>query len=193
MKKLFLLFAFTLATIFAAQAQAQIGIRAGVNYSGLTGDEMDATDRLFRFHAGLTSKFFLSSDEFFALQPEILFSQKGGESKDDNYKLKVSYIDVPVLAHINAGPIYFEAGPQVSFRVAGETEVGNTTYDDDIDQFKRTSLGYAAGVGLAATTLGLNVGVRYNGDISQLNDNDHAPEFRNSVFMLTLAYMLSGR
>lgn len=191
MKKTLLLLVFVLATVFAADAQ-RLGIRVGANYAGLTGDEAPATDRLFRFHAGLTSKFFLTSDEFFAIQPELLFSQKGGESKDDDFKIKLSYLDVPVLAHINAGPIFFEAGPQVSFRVGGEIEDNGTTIDDDLDQFKRTSLGYAAGVGFA-TPMGFTAGVRYNGDISQLNDADSAPEYRNSVFMLTLAYTLPGR
>ena len=190
MKKTILLFAFVLATVFASQAQARLGVRAGVNYSGLTGDETDATDRLFRFHAGITSQFFLTDDEFFAIQPELLFSQKGGESEDDNFKVKLSYLDVPVLAHINAGPLYFEGGPQVSFRVGGDIEQNGNNIDDDLDQFKRTSFGYAAGVGIAAA--GLNIGVRYNGDFSQLNDDDNAPEFRNSVFMLTLAYMFPG-
>ncbi|OKL41214.1 porin family protein [Pontibacter flavimaris] len=191
MKKTLLLFVFMLATVFAANAQAQLGVRVGANYAGLTGDETSASDRMFRFHAGLISRFYLTTDEFFAIQPELLFSQKGGESEDDDFKIKLSYIDVPVLAHINAGPIFFEAGPQVSFRVGGDIEVNGTNIDDDLDQFKRTSLGYAAGVGFAAP-MGLTVGVRYNGDISQLNDDDNAPEYRNSVFMLTLGYMFSG-
>ncbi|WP_276499805.1 porin family protein [Pontibacter litorisediminis] len=191
MKQTLLIFALLLTTAFAADAQ-RIGIRVGANYAGLTGDEAPATDRMFRFHAGLTSKFFLTTDEFFAIQPEVLFSQKGAESDDDAFKIKLSYIDVPVLAHINAGPIFFEAGPQVSFRVGGDIEVNGNNIDDDLDQFKRTSLGYAAGVGFAAP-MGLTIGVRYNGDISQLNDVDDAPEYRNSVFMLTLAYTLPGR
>ncbi|PTX22869.1 outer membrane protein with beta-barrel domain [Pontibacter mucosus] len=192
MKQTLLIFALLLATVFAADAQS-IGVRAGVNYSGFSGDDSFASDRMFRFHAGLTSKFFLTTDEFFAIQPELLFSLKGAESDDDDFKVKVSYIDVPVLAHINAGPIYFEAGPQVSFRVGGDIELNGTNIQDDLDDFKRTSLGYAAGVGFVAGASGLTVGVRYNGDISKLYDNDNISDARNSVFMLTLAYTLPGR
>jgi len=193
MKKTLLFFAFAL-TVVAAQAQMpRLGIRAGVNYSGFTNkDEAGLSDRLWRFHAGITSQFFLTEDEFFAIKPEVLYSQKGAESEDDNASIKINYIDVPVLAHINAGPIYFEGGPQVGFRIGGETEQSGIT-NDDLDDVKRTSLGYVAGLGLSATTFGLNVGVRYQGGISQLLDNDNAPEFRNSVFMLTLAYMLPAR
>ncbi len=182
-------------TTVAAQAQMQaprFGIRAGVNYAGFTGDEAIAKDRLFRFHAGITSQFALTSDNFFSIAPEVLFSQKGAESKDDDYKVKLSYIDVPVLAHINAGPLYFEGGPQVSFRVAGDIENNGATIVDDLDMYKRTSFGYAAGIGVA-TPLGVSVGVRYNGDFSQLNDNDGAADYKNSVFMLTLGYTLPAR
>lgn len=192
MKQTLLIFALLLATVSAADAQS-IGIRAGVNYSGFSGDDSFASDRMFRYHAGITSKFFLTTDEFFAIQPEVLLSLKGGESDDDDFKVKITYIDVPVLAHINAGPIYFEAGPQVSFRIGGDIEMNGTNIVDDLDDFKRTSLGYAAGLGFAAGSSGLTVGVRYNGDISKLYDNDDISDARNSVFMLTLAYTLPGR
>ena len=194
MKKTLLFFAFILTTVVAAQAQApRFGVRVGANYSGFSGDDADNLDRMFGFHAGITSQFSLTSDDFFAIQPEILFSKKGAESEDDNYKAKLSYIDVPVLAKVNAGPLYFEAGPQVSFRIGGDIEVGGNNVIDDLDAFKRTSLGYAAGVGLASTPLGLSVGVRYNGDISKLYDADDVSDIRNNLFMLTVGYMFPSR
>jgi hypothetical protein len=194
MRKTLLLFAFILTTVFAAQAQSpRFGVRVGANYSGFAGDDAENLDRMFGFHAGVTSQFALTSDNFLALQPEVLFSKKGAESEDDNYKVKLSYIDVPVLARINAGPIYFEGGPQVSFRIGGDIEVGGTNVVDDLDMFKRTSFGYAAGVGLASAPLGLGIGVRYNGDISKLVDEDGASDFRNDLFMLTISYMLPSR
>ncbi|MEJ8804528.1 porin family protein [Pontibacter sp. H249] len=196
MKKILTLVLLALITTVTAQAQMQapgIGIRAGANYSGFNGDDVDNLDRMFGFHAGLTSQFYLTSDNFFAIQPELLFSTKGAESDDDTFKYKISYIDVPVLARVNAGPLYFEGGPQASFRIGGDIESNGINIDDDLDQFKRTSFGYAAGIGLSATPLGLSVGVRYNGDISKLYDNANVSDARNNVFMLTLAYMFTGR
>ncbi|MFD2512688.1 porin family protein [Pontibacter locisalis] len=196
MRKIIILFVLAIVTTVSAQAQMQtprFGIRAGANYSGFSGDNADNLDRMFGFHAGITSQFMLSSDDFFAIQPELLFSTKGAESKDDNTKWKISYIDVPVLARINAGPLYFEGGPQASFRVGGDIEVGGNNIVDDLDMFKRTSFGYAAGVGLASTPLGLSLGVRYNGDFTKLYEEDNVSDARNSVFMLTLGYTFSGR
>lgn len=192
MKKTLLLLVFMLATVFAADAQTRFGVKVGANYSGFEGDDADDLDRLFGVHAGVMASVPVVED-FFSVNPEVLFSKKGAETSDDRVKYKVSYIDVPVLAHINAGPLFFEAGPQVSFRIGGDIEVNDVNVDDDLDQFKRTSLGYAAGIGLASTPLGLSLGIRYNGDISKLYDDDSISDARNGVFMLSLGYMFPSR
>ncbi|MFD2248638.1 porin family protein [Pontibacter ruber] len=192
MKKTLFLLIFTLATFVAAQAQVGIGIRAGANLSSFEGDDTDGLESMWGFHGGLTANVPITED-FFSVQPELLFSKKGAESEDDVVKYKLSYLDVPVLARINAGPVYFEGGPQVSFRIGGDIEVDDQNVDDDLDQFKATSLGYAFGVGLGSVPMGLSVGVRYNGDISKLNDNDNAADWRNSLFLFTVGYNITGR
>lgn len=194
MKKSILLLVFAVTTMVAAHAQGpRIGIRAGVNYAGFGGSDADNLDRVWGGHGGLTANFPMSADNFFSIQPEILFSMKGAETKDDITKIKVNYLDVPVLGRINAGPLYFEGGPQVSVRISGDVEQNGTNVQDNLDDFKRTSFGYAAGIGLSATPLGLSIGVRYNGDVSKLYDDSSAPNYRNDVFMLTLGYLFGGR
>lgn len=194
MKKRILMLVLALTTVVAAHAQGpRLGIRAGVNYAGFGGSDADNLDRIWGGHAGLTANFPLSVDNFFSIQPEILYSMKGAETSADDVKWKINYLDVPVLGRVNAGPLYFEAGPQVSFRVGGEVDVNNTTITEDLGDYKRTSFGYAAGVGLQATPLGLSIGVRYNGDISKLYDNTNIGNYRNDVFMLTLGYLFGGR
>ncbi|MDX5420332.1 MAG: PorT family protein [Hymenobacteraceae bacterium] len=193
MKKTILLLVLAMTTVVAAHAQGpRIGIRAGVNYAGFGGSDADNLDRIWGGHGGLTANFPLSTDNFFSVQPELLFSMKGAETSSDDLKFKVNYLDVPVLGRVNAGPLYFEAGPQVSVRISGDVEQNGTNIIDDLDDYKRTSLGYAAGVGLSATPLGLSIGVRYNGDISKLYDDENAPNYRNDVFMLTLGYLFGG-
>ncbi|MCP2045600.1 porin family protein [Pontibacter sp. HSC-36F09] len=194
MKKRILMLVLAMTTVVAAHAQGpRLGIRAGVNYAGFGGSDADNLDRIWGGHAGLTANFPISTDNFFSVQPELLYSMKGAETSADDVKWKINYLDVPVLGRVNAGPLYFEAGPQVSFRIGGEVDVNNTTITDDLDDYKRTSLGYAAGVGLQATPLGLSVGVRYNGDISKLYDNTNIGNYRNDVFMLTLGYLFGSR
>jgi hypothetical protein len=194
MKKTILLLVMAVTTMVAAHAQGpRIGIRAGANYAGFGGSDADNLDRIWGGHAGLTANFPVSTDNFFSIQPELLFSMKGAETSDDTYKIKVNYLDVPVLGRVNAGPLYFEAGPQVSVRVSGDIERNGNNVQDNLDSFKRASFGYAAGIGLQSTPLGLSIGVRYNGDASKLYDDSAAPNFRNDVFMLTLGYAFGAR
>ena len=193
MKKIFVFFAFVMATVSAAQAQPRFGVRAGANYSGISGDNVANLDRVFGFHAGITSQFYVTPDSFLTIHPEILYSQKGAEYEATDFKVKLDYIDLPVLARINAGPLYFEGGPQLSFRIKEEI---NSDRDDPVHLYKpeqllrRGSFSYVAGVGLAATPLGLSIGVRYNGEISNINNNDNIPNIRSNWFMLTVSYLL---
>jgi len=185
MKKYLILFVFVLVATVSVQAQVGLGLRLGANYSGFRGDDVVGDpDRLFGAHAGLTANLPISADNFFSIQPELLFSMKGAEY--DNNKLRLYYVDVPVLARINAAPLYFEAGPQLSVRVGGESDL-----TDDLDFIRTTGFGYVAGVGIG-TPMGVSLGVRYNGDISKLNDEGDREEY-NDVFMLTLGYIFGSR
>lgn len=181
MKKLLLLFLFALVTTLSAQAQFGFGLRVGANYSAFSGDDAGDQDRIFGAHGGLTANLPLSTDNFLSLQPELLFSMKGAEGADDEFRLY--YIDVPVLARINTSLLYFEAGPQLSVLVGDNL-------DEDVEGLRTTGLGYVAGVGVG-TPLGISVGVRYNGDISKLSDEGDAKVY-NDVFMLTLGYTFGG-
>jgi len=192
MKKLLLLFVFAFLTVAVAQAQISpsFGVKVGANYSGFEGDNAGDQQRIFGAHAGLFVSLPIVED-FFSIKPEVLYSMKGAESEDDLFETKLNYIDVPVLAQINAGPLYFEAGPQASFRVSGKikTPAGES---DDLEGlgYKSALFGYAAGIGLA-TPLGLSIGVRYSADASKITDNDDN-KVRNSVYMLTLGYAFGG-
>ncbi len=185
MKKYLALFVFALVTTLSAHAQVGIGLRVGANYSGFQGEDTNLLGdpgRIFGGHAGLTANLPLSADNFFSIQPEVLFSMKGAESMDE--ELRLYYVDVPLLARINAAPLYFEAGPQLSVRVGDNAE-------DDLDDFRTTGFGYVAGVGIG-TPMGISIGVRYNGDISKIYDEADVKVY-NDVFMLTLGYTFGSR
>ena len=184
MKKLLLLFVFALVTVISAQAQVGFGLRVGANYSDFRGDDAPNTDRIFGAHAGLTANIPVSADNFFSVQPELLFSMKGAKNGDE---LRLYYIDLPVLARVNTGLLYFEGGPQLSVNV-GDNIDDNALFEPD---FKRTGLGYVAGIGVG-TPMGISVGIRYNGDFSKLYDEGNAQVY-NDVLMLTLGYTFGSR
>lgn len=211
MKKLFIIGAMLLAGATATQAQSGFGIRGGANMSNLSGDldNEDNFENKWGFHGGITYNIGIV-DNFFSIQPELLYSQKGFKNADTEFeaggftykrtgKVNYNYLDLPVMAKIKAGPLYFEAGPQASYLVGvnNETktylngELQSTSRDEkDKDGLKEFEFGYGAGVGFALGN-SVNLGVRYNGSISDFVDEDvnfdgDITNARHSTIMFTL-------
>lgn len=216
MKKLLFSFVFVLGSFAVAQAQSGIGIRAGANFSNLEGDLKNESryQNKVGFHGGLTFGIPVI-ENFFFIQPEILYSTKGFKYEDTEIdvpavglverdgKMDYSYIDVPVLARIKAGPIYFEAGPQASYLLNVNNNIkeslngeaySSTTTKRELDGLQRFEIGYAAGVGFA-TSSGISLGVRYNGSLTDFVDENPEDYFegdltnaRHSTIMATIGF-----
>jgi hypothetical protein len=222
MKKIALLLLAGLSFSYAQAQSAKIGLKAGANYSNIAGDLQNEAvyQNKFGFNGGLTANFALTSDNFLSIQPELLYSQKGYQYRDEEYtslhplrlgqKVKskgerhFNYLDLPVLLKINAGGLYFEGGPQLSYLV-GIRDNTETKYTDgtkvedwqeiDKDNLAELEIGYAAGLGFQATN-GVSLGIRYNGGISALAksdpNNDELVNARHSVFQLQLGFLIGG-
>ncbi|WP_205503443.1 porin family protein [Rufibacter psychrotolerans] len=205
MKKLVFFIAALFMTYFAqAQGEIKVGIKAGGNFSNWTGDDVEAFEELFDtkmeykfgFHAGLFADY--SFSEMVSVRPELLYSLKGWkmEEEDETFKVNLSYIDVPILARIKAGALFFELGPTVSFNVASKYKLTGGDEDEDGD-FKdvfggdpeTVDIGYAAGLGYELP-VGVGIGLRYNGGLSKVAEDG---KVYNSNFMLSLSYAFGGR
>lgn len=169
----------------------QLGVKGGVNISNYTGGNF-SSDALLGFHVGGMFNFMLG--KAFSIQPELLFSSQGAKYNNAGTKsnLKVSYINVPVMAKLNFGTLYLEAGPQVGFRAGQDAHNGNQT----INNFaKNLDLSVGAGIGYHGKS-GLGVGARYMAGLSKVGDfqtstsNPINPDFKNSVVQLSLFYTL---
>lgn len=220
MKKLFLAVTILLASISVTEAQSGFGIRGGGNLSNLSGDlkNEDRYENKVGFHAGVFLNFPVA-DGFFSVQPELIYSQKGFKNSEVEFtdllgndyrregKVNYNYLDLPVLARISAGPLYFEGGPQASYllNVNNQTKEyynGNlrssATTERDKDGMQEFELGYVAGVGLS-TASGISIGVRYTGAFTDFVKTDSDQYFngdlgnaKHSVLMLTLGFKLSS-
>ncbi|WP_207436268.1 porin family protein [Sabulibacter ruber] len=195
--KRILLFVAVLFTTYAAQAQdgIKLGLKAGANLSNVSGEDADGSKNKFGFHVGAFADFGIS--EMVSIRPEVLFSTKGAKAEEDGMEgqLNLGYIDVPVLARINADKLFFEFGPTVSFLVKSEVESEGISVDIK-DYTNKVDFGYAAGLGYQLTEA-LGLGLRYNGGISKIYKDDSEDvemgTIRNSVFQLSLSYTFGGR
>ena len=104
------------------RSKLQFGLKAGVNFSNV----YDSKNQEFNadFKAGFVVGAFLAIPitEYFGLQPEILFSQKGYKSTGTvltipyEYTHTTNYLDVPLLFALKPSEhVTLLAGPQYSF------------------------------------------------------------------------------
>ncbi|MDO8835054.1 MAG: porin family protein [Vicinamibacterales bacterium] len=137
------------------------GIKGGVLFSSIpqfgdtleeAGVGIDVSQRVgFAGGAFLT----LSLLPGFAIQPEVLYVQKGTElgvdGTDFSGSVNLDYIDVPVLARLSVGAggarVYFVGGPSFNFNLKAETEF-NTETDDVTDDVERYEISVVLGLGV---------------------------------------------
>lgn len=215
------MFVFAVSTAFAAQAQnASFGVRGGANISNLSGDlrDEDRFNNKVGFHAGVMANFGIV-DNFFSIQPELLYSVKGFKNEDAEFtflgqtrrregKVNYNYLDLPVLARIKAGPLYFEAGPQASYLLSVNNEtrtyINNNLQSTSRDEKSKDGLsefevGYAAGIGFTSANNAISFGIRYNGAFSDfvkedVNFDGDLTNARHSTFMVTVGFAIpTGR
>lgn len=167
----------------AGAQQANFGLKAGYNSSSVQISDGADYDSKSGFHAGGFVHIHIS--EHFAVQPELVFSMQGGKINDDN-KLNLNYINVPVLAQymVNDG-FRLQTGPQVGFLVSAEREIGDLEIDVD-DTYNSVDFSWAFGAGYIFKS-GLGIDARYNLGLNNISD-DSDFEAKNRVFQVGLFY-----
>lgn len=177
----------------APQLRAQnidLGIKGGVNIANISTNISEFGDNQSKtgFVGGVYSSFRFGSGTF-ALQPEILYSQKGFKTEIlsiDN-KLKVNYIEVPVLfkANIRAGDVVrpaLYAGPVFSFETGCDFQVGDLPSVDcdtgDALSRNKTDIGidFGGNLDFMLGSVVLVLDVRYQLGLTNLNDDEEFPE-----------------
>lgn len=197
MKKFVLSLSLLAGVTGVVQAQeARFGVKAGVSLANVTGKDVSNNKNLVGATAGVMADF--SFSDLISLHPELLFSQKGVKAEENGgtEQTRTTYLDVPLLLRIKADGLFFEAGPQVGFLIAQKYEfnvpgVGSGS-STSTDGTRKVDVGYIAGVGYQLPQ-GLELGIRYNGGISDLNDKSSGSKVRNSVFQFQVGYLFGGK
>ncbi|MBO9200885.1 MULTISPECIES: porin family protein [Niastella] len=153
MKTKVLLFALT-TTVFALGAKAQdkttFGVRAGVNFQNINGDDGAGHDYDYKmktgFNIGVNAEIPLAPQ--FYVQPGLLFSTKGAKQEvanTDDIKLNLSYLEVPInllfKPELGAGKLLLGFGPYVGIAVGGKVKQGSNDVDIEFENdVKSTNL-----------------------------------------------------
>lgn len=172
-----------------AQTKPQLAIKAGLNISNLKVENYDDLDSRLGLHAGLTAHIHLAPQ--WALQPELLYSQEGGDmrlSANRNVKIKNDYINIPLmLQYMFDNGFRIEAGPQLGFLVNSKLKDQNSATADAKDVFKSTNTSLGFGLNYLSYS-GLGIGGRYNLGLTDIGTGSR--EIKNNTFQISLFYML---
>jgi hypothetical protein len=183
-----------LASVPAASAQTTFGLKAGLNVSDLTGDNLpgDHSPRLGFIGGGFAN---VALTPMFSVQPEVLYTQKGVSTDSETTEINADYIEVPVLAKFTVPAtstglmIGAYAGPAISFRVKENTSANfvDVGVDADTDIFRSVDFGGAAGVTVGAGPFAVDG--RYTASLRRATDEDETTlDLRHGVFSIMGSY-----
>lgn len=194
MKKSGLAFIAAMLFTFSTNAQnntdlIQFGLKAGVNFASLSGDDFENAESRTGFHAGGLVE--IPFTDRFSVQPEIMYSQQG--AKGDNFfgegTLKLDYIQIPVLAKIYlADGFNLQIGPQVGFRMSENFELdsGDSEVDGDLEiEDNDIDFSLAGGLGYKFDN-GFFIQARYNYALTEAFPDSDA---KNSVIQAGVGYL----
>lgn len=211
-------------------AHAQFGLRVGGTLTHLTTKDPDrsvsqttaTTDAKLGYEAGIYYQVKLG--QRVSVVPEVQFSHEnaglhafrsnaadGGYQGD--YALSLNYLNVPLLVRVKLGPVYVEAGPQISL-LAGGSEKGTDIYNgwaeliyQEVDRnitnrYRRFDVGPCVGVGVNLPA-GFGVSVRgFQGLVSSTRTPDKNPaafytnyqgRMLHQTLQASLTYQLAAR
>ncbi|MEO9477588.1 MAG: porin family protein [Cyclobacteriaceae bacterium] len=184
-------------------AQDKAGLKLGANFTNLYVADVDDENLKVGFQVGLYKR--LELTEGLALQPELLFTQKGASihydgnalSGSGRYRYNLNYLELPVLFALNAGDVNFHVGPYFAALVGAnvkDVEDDGTVQNVesfDRDDFNTLDYGFSAGVGFDFDS-GM-MGVRYNYGFREIGESgtfagQATNESKNSAIQLYFGF-----
>ena len=188
----------------AANAQIDLGVKGGLNFSTLSGDSKklydDQTKFRTDFYVGGYANYKVTDQ--FSFQPELLYSKQGAGIKTHNgsdNKIVTHNINIPLMGRyeIMEG-LNVEFGPQLGFLVSAKakSEEGKTDTKVKVtDNFKTFDFGLNFGAGYKVTDE-LEINARFTKGLSNINNvfpagmNDNY-KITNTYFSVGVAYKLA--
>lgn len=177
----------------SANAQSAFGVKAGLNLTNLKVSDPEASyDSRSGYHAGI---FFREKFSNVAVQPEVLLFTQSTDVKSTllgEYQDRFTYLSIPVMLkfYLVSG-LNIQAGPQFGFLLDGErkfeTRLGGQGSNDIKDYYKNSDISLSLGGGWDLP-FGLNVDVRYNIGIQDINDVADGEEAKSRVFQVSLGW-----
>jgi len=182
----------------------RIGFKGGLSIATIikTDDNNFSSTPLYGFNGG--GVILLPLGKVIALQPEILFSQKGyratgsGLTGDFDYRRYLNFLDIPLLLRINPSKnLGIVIGPQYSYLLSTHTKFksGGASYEQTVnyenDNITKNIFGGVIGLDINLDN-NLFIYGRYTTDFKHNNGDgtSSTPAYKNQVFQVGLGVLL---
>ncbi|MAP54201.1 porin family protein [Altibacter sp.] len=190
MKKLIVLAAIAAVSFTSVHAQeVRFGIKGGVNFASLNGDDADDLDGKTSIHLGGVVNIPIS--ELFAVQPEVIYSRQGFENSEPelfDVTVYLDYLNIPIMADFTvAEGLSLQGGPQVGININSISKDNNTDNETDIDDVETLDLGVGIG-GQYKLPMGLFFQARYVIGLSDVFPDANA---KNSVVSVSVGWFFN--
>jgi len=174
MKKLILMLLLVTTVVMAGwdkeefdESEFHSGVKVGLTYSNITGDDTKDGDNNFKFGFELGAFMLYRINDLITFQPEILFTQKGVEidGSGANTNLTYNYVQVPLLLAFKTAPgLKIYGGAYVSMLTniwVSNSDATSEQESDFEDQLEKDASTY---------DMGISVGVMFRGNNNMLFD-----------------------
>lgn len=172
-------------TTFAQNAVGSFSLqpKAGISIADMT-DTQGTTSRI-GFVGGLEGEY--QASDIFSLSIGVNYSQEGFKMKNSDNKIKLDYINVPILANVYLTKgLAVKVGVQPGFNVGNSVTVdGNTMSSSKKDYDGIKSVALSIPVGLSYEISNVVLDARYNWGVTKAFDG---LDSKNSVFQVTIGY-----
>jgi len=177
----------------------RIGVKAGLNYSNVydeRGDDLVADGKF-----GLAGGAFLSIPigDFFGIQPEFLFSQKGFKATGSvvglNYELTrtSTFIDVPLFFAVRPVPfITILAGPQFSYLINQKDEFTSSVSSFAVEQefendnIRKNIMCFVGGIDINVSHIVIGARAGFDFQDNAGDGTNSTPRYKNVWYQATV-------
>jgi len=189
------------------------GLKIGGNSANIYGEDVEEFEKELDWEWKSKIAFCLGGfityniNEVLAIQPEVLFTQKGAKIKEEifgetlNVWMNLSYLEIPVFAKLliptksSVKPNLF-AGPYFAIKLSGKAkaEYAGESEEEDIEDIKGTDYGLVIGAGvdfgIGGPGMGkITVDLRYSLGLTTISSYEEEKEdIKNKVILLMVGY-----
>ena len=181
-----------IVSVSSEAQQSAFGVKGGLNLTNLKVSDPDASyDSRSGFHAG-----FFVREKFskVAIQPEILISTLSTDVSSTSFgdfQDRFTYLNIPIMVRFYVvDGLNFHAGPQFGFLLDGDRTYSGPLgqgSEDIKDYYKDSDVSISLGGGWDFP-FGLNVDVRYNIGVQDINEASGGEEAKSRVFQVSLGW-----